>query len=154
VFAYPGFKTVGSTAPHAIAVQDKSVENRNTNPAAFTVLQKDLMLPVVSSSPSYREKMSFMSIIDQKGNLAAVLTPQGVTLYDVEKTLEAAKAGEANPVKVLWNVSMDAIKNAVNKPDFMAPTALAWYDNKNTLSLKADGKVIATISFDGVVAPK
>jgi len=154
VFAYPGFKAGSGLAPHAIAVQDKSAENRNTNPAAFVMLQRDVMLPVVSSSPSYRDKFNFMSLMDQKGNLAAVLTPEAVTLYDLEKTIEAAKAGEENPVKVIWNVSTDAIKTAVNKPDFVAPNALIWNNNYDNVAVKANGKIIALIKRDATITPQ
>lgn len=144
VYAYTKPVPATGLAPHAVVLQDKSFEDFRTNPNALVILEKNLFLD--------KDKKGFRATFNNGApyKWCCVLTPNGITMYDIVQTLTAAKEGSKEPVKIVWHYPMEKIKETNIHKENITPTNFYWYGNEGDVVLdKQDqGQILIKINGD------
>ncbi len=144
VYAYTKPVPATGLAPYAVVLQDKSLEDFRTNPNALVILEKNLLLN--------KDKKGFRATFNNGApyKWCCVLTPNGITMYDIVQTLAAAKEGSKEPVKIVWHYPMEKIKEANINKEHAVPTNFYWNGNDGNIVLDKNetGQILIKINGD------
>lgn len=144
VYAYTKPVPATGLAPYAVVLQDKSMEDYRTNPNALVILEKNLLLD--------KDKKGFRATFNNGApyKWCCVLTPYGITMYDLTQTLTAAKEGAKEPVKIVWHYPMEKIKEANINKEHAVPTNFYWNGNDGNIVLDKNetGQILIKINGD------